>query len=105
MCSASFINTTNVGDRGWEPPLVDEDLQAICQVIYKGVEGAEWENLYHKFVEMKEGSRNVRHHSRSSRAKTLWKIRDAKERGDEYHDQTSEQKIVNRVAVCGQNTC
>ena len=37
--------------------------------------------------------------SSSSRAKTLWKMRDAKERGDAYFDQTSEHKIVNREAV------
>ena len=37
--------------------------------------------------------------SGSSSSKTLWKIRDAKGRCDAYHDQTSEQKIVNPDAV------
>ena len=41
---------------------------------------------------------NIRHPSGSSRARTLWKVRDAKERGDAYNDQTSEQKIVDRDA-------
>ena len=54
--------------------------------------------MYYKFVEMNKEV-NVRHPSEGSRARTLWKVRDAKERGDEYCDQTSEQKIVNREAV------
>ena len=33
----TFIDTTNVGDTGWEPPLVDDDWHAICQAIYNGV--------------------------------------------------------------------
>ena len=38
---------------------------------------------------------SVRHPSGSSRAKTLWKVRDAKERGDAYYDQASEQTVVS----------
>ena len=57
-----------------------------------------WENFHCKFVEMNKEV-NVRHPSGSSRARTLWKIRDAKDRGDECHDQTGEQEIVNRDAV------
>ena len=44
----SFSNTTNVGTGRWRPPLVDEDLHAICQTIYEGVEEAEWEAMYYK---------------------------------------------------------
>ena len=40
-----FIDTTNVGDSRWRPPLVDEEGHAVCQAIDKGVEGAEWEKL------------------------------------------------------------
>ena len=39
----SFVDTTAVRDR-WGPHLVDEDWHAICQAIFKGVEGAEWED-------------------------------------------------------------
>ena len=52
----SFIDTTNAGDSRWRPPLEDEDWDAVCQAIYKGVEGAERENLYHKFLKMGQGS-------------------------------------------------
>ena len=33
-------------------PFVDEDWHTICQAISKGVEGAVWENLCDKFVEI-----------------------------------------------------
>ena len=71
---------------------------AICQAIYNGVEGAEWEILFCRFVEMNKEV-NVHHPSGSSRARTFWKIRGAKVRGDANYDQTSEQRIVNREAV------
>ena len=64
------------------PPLVDKDWHAICQAIFRGVEEAAKENLYHKFVEMNKDA------SGSGRAKTL-----------AYLDQTSEEKIVHRDAV------
>ena len=41
---------------------------------------------------------DVRHPS-GCRARTSWRITDVKERGDQHHDQTSEQEIVNREAV------
>ena len=47
-----FINTTNVGDSGWWPPLVGEDWHAACQATCEGVEGAASAKLYHKFVDM-----------------------------------------------------
>ena len=43
-CCAPSSSTTNVADR-WGP-LVDEDWHAVCQAIYRSVEGAEsslWE--------------------------------------------------------------
>ena len=42
----TLIDTTNVGDIGRKRPLVD----GTGQDIYKGVEGAEWENVYCKYV-------------------------------------------------------
>ena len=38
----SFINTAKVEAGRWGPPLVDEDWHAVCQAIYKAVEGVEW---------------------------------------------------------------
>ena len=78
----SVIDTARVEASRWGPPHVDEDWHAVCQAIHKGVEGAEWESLYDKFVEMNKRV-NARHLSGSGRARTLWKVRDAKERGDD----------------------
>ena len=52
---------------------MDEDWHAVCQAIYKGVQGSEWENFNHEFVEMNKGV-NVRHPSGNSKDKTLWKV-------------------------------
>ena len=41
----TFIDTTDVGDRRWGPPLVGGDWHAICQAIFQGVEGSEWETM------------------------------------------------------------
>ena len=60
--------------------------------------GTEWESLYFNFVEMHKEA-NVRHPSGCSRAKTMWKVRDVKERDNFFPDQGSEQQIVNRCAV------
>ena len=55
------------------------------------------ENLCCKFAEMNKED-NVRHPSGRSKAKVLWKMRDAKGRGDEYHDQAS--VVLGRSASC-----
>ena len=53
---------------------MDEDWHAICQVIRRGgVEGAEWENLYCKFVDTNKEI-YVRSPDGSSRAQLHWKL-------------------------------
>ena len=66
MRCAPSSTPPNVGTSRWEPPLVD--WHAVV---------AEWENLNYLFVEMNKEV-NVRNPSGISRAKTLWKVRDAK---------------------------
>ena len=51
----TFVDTTNVGDNRWGTPLVDEDGHAACQAIREGIEGEEWEKLYYKYVEERQG--------------------------------------------------
>ena len=93
-----LINTTNVGDRRWGPPLVKEDWHASCQAIYKGVEGAAQENLYCKFVEMNKEV-NVRNPRGGSRAKTFEKVSAANDTGDTYYDQSYATIIKRREEV------
>ena len=53
-----FIDTTNVGDKKrWEPPLVDGDWHAICQAIFQGVEGSQWETVFYKYVELHKAAK------------------------------------------------
>ena len=35
--------------KSWGPPLVDADWSAFCPAICKGIEGSEWEELYHHY--------------------------------------------------------
>ena len=48
-----FINTSSVGDRRWSP-LMEEDWHSICQAIFLGIDGQNWEDLYLKYVEMRK---------------------------------------------------
>ena len=91
----TFADTTNVGDSGWGPPLVDEEWHASCQATNKG---AAREKVFFLFVERTKAV-NVRHPSANRRAKTLWKVREAKERRDAHNDQAGEQLIASWEAV------
>ena len=35
---------------------MDEDWHAVCQAIFYGIEGQEWEHMYHKYVEIGKAS-------------------------------------------------
>ena len=106
VCSAlSFIKTAKVGAGRCGPPPVDEDWHAVCQATYKGVEGAEWENLYFKFLEINKAV-NGRHPSGNSRAKNPVECKRCQGERRRVLRPASEQKIANRDGVrrrnCGQ---
>ena len=48
----TFIDPANVGNKRWGPPLVDEDWHAFCLAISEGVEGPEWEAVYHRYKDL-----------------------------------------------------
>ena len=77
---------------------MDEDWHAVRQAAYKGrpVEGAEWEKLYCKVVDMNKVQRPPP--ECESQGKILWKVRDTSEKRDAYYDQTSEQQIESQDA-------
>ena len=60
---------------------MDENWHAICQAIFKGIEGVRKDVLQvyqiHKAV-------NIRHPSTSRKGKTLWNMREAKANGEAY---------------------
>ena len=78
---------------------MDEDWHAICQAIYKGVERAEREKLHCKFEDRNKAINVLPPVWESQDQKTLWKIRQAKEKEDACYDQDSEQQIVSRETV------
>ena len=86
--ASSIINTAKVEARRWRPPQVDDDWDAVCDAMYKRIERSEWEGLYCEFGVVDEEV-NVPYSRESSRAETLWKVKHAKGRGDEYRDQAS----------------
>ena len=42
--------------KSWGPPLVYADWHALCQAIYAGIEGEEWEELYFHCREMSKAA-------------------------------------------------
>ena len=65
--SRTFIDTSNVGDQRWEPPLVDEDCHAIRQAIYKG-------------------ERSKVRNPRKIKSKVLLALKEANHKGFDCHD-------------------
>ena len=47
----------------------------ICLAIFKGVEGAEWENMYYKYEELHK-ELNLKELGVNKKAKALWFMRD-----------------------------
>ena len=79
----AFINTNHIEFERWRPPLVDADWHAFCQAICKGIEGEEWEDCA---VTAERGARSQEPRSRVKvkRAKALWAIKAAWDRGEDY---------------------
>ena len=75
---------------------MDEDCHATRQAIYKGVQGADWENSYYKYVDVHEAV-NREKLGISEKAKALWSMRDAKANGEACHDPRSERQIEGRT--------
>ena len=86
------------GHRGWT-----KISTQFVQPSTKGVEGAKWENLYYKLAVMNKEV-YVRNLSSRSKAKTLWKIRDAKKEVTRIVTNPTRQKLsVGRMSTksCG----
>ena len=52
----SCINIDHIAEDRWGPFLVDADLHAFCQAIYKGIEGSEWEDMHEHYKEMSKAA-------------------------------------------------
>ena len=58
---------------------MDEDWHAVCQAIYKCLEGAELDTMYRKYVELHKAVR-CKKSGDNEKAKALWSIKEAKQR-------------------------
>ena len=75
--------------------MVDADWHALCQALYEGIEGEDWGEF---FVSYKELSRavGVKKPQEAQKAKALWKMKVAKDAGEEYDDPEREDNILGR---------
>ena len=77
------------------PPLIDYNWHAFCQALYKGIEGEDWSEKSEANKEMSRAV-EVKKAQEAQKATTLWKMKAAKEAGEEYYDPVREDNINGR---------
>ena len=63
--------------------------------IYKGIEGSEWEDLYEHCKDMSKAA-GVRKPNESQKAKALWKMKAARDSGEDFYDPERKDNILGR---------
>ena len=77
---------------------MDEDWHAICQAVYKGVEGLDCEVMYYQYMELHQADkRNKSNENR--KAKVFWAWKEAIDKGIDSLDVGHELKIQTRSQV------
>ena len=89
------INVDHIAEDICGPPLVDADWRAFCQAIYKGIEGRDWEELNEHYIEMSRAA-GVRKPNESQIARALWKMKAAKDKGEDFYDPERKDNILGR---------
>ena len=93
----TFVDTTTVGDNRWGPPSwTRTGTQSAMPSTSTSRERRG--TMYYKDVELGRAV-NICQPSTSRKAKTLWKVREPKAKGDECYERDSERKSESRVAV------
>ena len=70
---------------------MDADWHAFREAIYKGIEGEDWEELCDSYKEMSRAV-GVKKPQGAQKAKALWKLKAAKDSGEEYYDPDRKDK-------------
>ena len=82
----------------------NEDWHAICQAFFQGVEGSEWENMYHKYKELHQAV-TCKKSGQNKEAKALWSLKEAENRGIYFlrsgQRAEDQDKIPNKVGSLG----
>ena len=91
----TYINVNHIEKERWGHPLVDYDWYAFSQAPHRGTEGEDRREMHeaHKNTSRAAGAKKPQE---SPKAKALWKMKAAKEAGEEYYDPTSEGNIKGR---------
>ena len=75
--------------------MVDADWHAFCQASHKGIEGEDWGELYDACKEISRAV-GVKKPQEAQNANALWKMKAAKDAGEEYYDSAREDNIRRR---------
>ena len=94
----TFIYTTNVGNKRWEPPPVDQDWHSFCQDMFQGVEGPEWEATYFRYKDLHQAVKNWKY-GENKKGEVLRALKEAKDRGVDFHDSSQVKEIKTRGHV------
>ena len=89
------VNVNHIEKERWGPPLVDYDWYAFCQALFQGIEGEDWGEMYEAYKEMSRAV-GVKKPQEAHKTKALWKMKAAKEAGEEHCDPTREDNIRGR---------
>ena len=83
----SLTNVDQIAQDRWRP-----HLDAFCQA---GFEGRDWEELYDHFKE-KSRAAVVKKPNENQKAKVLWKMKAAKDRGEKFYDPERKDNIFGK---------
>ena len=92
----ALINVNHIEPERWSPPLVDADLYAFCQALYKGMEGEDWEDMYDSYKVMSKAVGVKKKPQEAQEAKALWAMRAAKDRKEEFYDPARKDNTSSR---------
>ena len=84
----TYINVNHIEKERWCLPL-GITTAMTCQALFKGIEGEDWAEMYEAFKDMSRAV-EVKKPKESQKAKAFWKMKAAKEAGEEYYDTTRE---------------
>ena len=93
----AFIDAKQNELERWEPPRVDADWHGLCQAIYKGIEGDEWEELYLSLQRVETRRQEPKKPSESEKAKALWAVKAARDGSEEFCDPARKEDIQGRT--------
>ena len=77
---------------------MDEDWHAICQAVYKGVEGLDCEVMYYQYMELHQADKRNKSNE-NHKEKVFWAWKEAIDKGIDSFDVGHELKIQTRSQV------